>query len=496
MLIPYPHWLNPGDNGWQLTAATLVGLMSLPGIAVLYGGIVKRKWAVNTMLMAFAGFAGVLIVWVLWAYEMSFGHPFNLWHGVLSPFIGLPGSILSHAYEEGQASIPLLKGVMPALHFPTSSLAYFQFVFAAITPLLFLGSVLGRMSFKAWCIFVPAWTTCAYTVNAMLLWGGGYWAARGALDYSGGYVIHLAAGVSGFVAAWVIGPRLAKDRRAFPPTNLMLVAVGAGMLWLGWNGFNGGDSYFAGANAGAAVLNTNLCTATALLVWLLIDMHFGPKKPNFLGAVNGMIVGLVAITPAAGYVNGWGALCIGAIASSLVWFAFNELSRHRPFSKVDDALGVVYTHGFAGLFGGLLTGVFADPKMVVYLSANGKSSGVAGAFYGHPGLIWVQFLAALTIIVWDGAVTFILLKLIGLVIPLRMKESELSIGDLAVHGEYVDLSVDDERLLQMISDGRGISLTGESLPVSAGGVGAPEEPRSINGDNGNGHGNGDGNGSG
>jgi Amt family ammonium transporter len=207
-----------------------------------------------------------------------------------------------------------------------------------------------------------------------------------------------------------------------------------------------------------------------------------------------MIVGLVAITPAAGYVNGWGALCIGAIASSFVWFAFNELSRHRPFSKVDDALGVVYTHGFAGLFGGLLTGVFADPKMVVYLSANGKSSGVAGAFYGHPGLIWVQFLAALTIIVWDGAVTFILLKLIGLVIPLRMKESELTIGDLAVHGEYVDLSVDDERLLQMISDGRGIALTGESLPVSAGGVGAPQEPRSINGDNGNGNGNGSGSG--
>ena len=324
----------------------------------------------------------------------------------------------------------------------------------------------------------------------MLLWGGGYWAARGALDYSGGYVIHLAAGVSGFVAASVIGPRLARDRCAFPPTNLMLVAVGMGMLWLGWNGFNGGDSYFAGANASAAVLNTNLATATALLVWVVIDMHFGPKKPNFLGAVNGMIVGLVAITPAAGYVNGWGALCIGAIASVLVWLAFNKLSRFRPFSKVDDALGVVYTHGFAGLFGGLLTGVFADPKMIVYLSANGQSTGVAGAAYGHPGLVWVQFLAALTIIVWDGTVTFVLLKIIGLVIPLRMKESELKIGDLAVHAEYVDLSVDDERLLQMISDGRGQALTGESLPASAGGRPAPPEPTVTNG-NGNGNGNGD-----
>jgi Amt family ammonium transporter len=481
VLVPYPHWLNPGDNAWQLTAATLVGMMSLPGIAVLYAGIVKRKWAVNTMLMAFTGFASVLVVWVLWAYEMGFGHPFNLWHGALSPFIGLPGSVLSHLYEEGQATIPLLSHSMPALHFPTSSMVYFQFVFAAITPLLFLGSVLGRMSFKAWCVFVPAWTTCAYTVNAMLMWGGGYWAARGALDYSGGYVIHLAAGVSGFVAAWVIGPRLAKDRCAFPPTNLMLVAVGAGMLWLGWNGFNGGDSYFAGANASAAVLNTNLATAASLLVWLLIDMHFGPKKPNFLGAVNGMIVGLVAITPAAGYVNGWGALCIGVITSSLVWLGFNKVSRFRPFSKVDDALGVVYTHGLAGLVGGLLVGVFADPKMIVYLSAKDPAVGAAGALYGHPGLLWIQLLAALTIIVWDGAVTFILLKLIGLVIPLRMKESELNIGDLAVHAEYVDLSVDDERLLQMISDGRGPSLGGESLPASTGGRPSPRPPTTMDG---------------
>jgi len=442
--------------------------MSLPGIAVLYGGLVKRKWAVNTMLMAFAGFASVLIVWVLWGYEMGFGNPITLWHGALSPFIGKPGSILSHAYEEGQASIPLLKNVMPALHFPTSSLAYFQFVFAAITPLLFLGSVLGRMSFKAWCVFVPAWTTCAYTVNAMLLWGGGYWASRGALDYSGGYVIHLAAGVSGFVAAWVVGPRLTKDRANFPPTNLMLVAVGAGMLWLGWNGFNGGDSYFAGSNASAAVLNTNLSTAAALLTWLLIDMYFGPKRPNFLGAINGMIVGLVGITPAAGYVNGYGAILIGVIGSALVWIAFNKLSRVRPFSKVDDTLGVVYTHGFAGLIGGVLTGVFADPKMIEYFAVRGRSSGVTGAFYGHPGLIWVQFLAALTIIAWDGLVTFVLLKIIGLVIPLRMKERELDIGDLAVHEEYVDLTLDDEKLLQLISDGRGPSLHGEALPVGAG----------------------------
>ncbi|EQD57227.1 ammonium transporter, partial [mine drainage metagenome] len=201
-------------------------------------------------------------------------------------------------------------------------LVYFQFVFAGITPLLFLGSVLGRMNFRAWMVFVPLWTTFVYSVNAMLIWGGGYWAAKGAVDYSGGYVIHLAAGVSGFVAAAVVGPRLKRDRENMAPNNLLLVAVGAGILWMGWNGFNGGDPYFASADASAAVLNTNLATAASLLTWLFMDMSMHTKKPTFLGAVNGMIVGLVTITPAAGYVNGWGALTMGIVASFVVWFSF------------------------------------------------------------------------------------------------------------------------------------------------------------------------------
>src|SRR5207248_6453981 len=238
----------------------------------------------------------------------------------------------------------------------------------------------------------------------------GWWAAHGALDFSGGYVIHLAAGVSGFVAAAVIGPRLKRDRSHGVPNNLLLVSVGAGMLWLGWNGFNGGDPYFAGADAAAAVLNTNLATAVAMMTWIIMDMAFSSeKKPTFLGGLNGMICGLVGITPAAGYVNGFGAIVIGLVCSAIVWVAWYYLPKYVwPFTKVDDALGVVYTHGFAGLFGGLLTGLLADPNMIVYLGL-GKNPSISGTglFYGHPHQLLLQLEAALVIGIRDAVVPFI-----------------------------------------------------------------------------------------
>ena len=432
-MVPYPSWLNAGDTSWQLTAATLVGLMSLPGLAVLYGGLVQRKWAVNTMIMAFSGFCLVLIVWVLWVFKMGFG---QAWIGT---FVGHPGPVIGATSEQGQGNIPSVSGagLMPHFRFPQSALVYFQFVFAAITPLLFLGSVVGRISFKVWLIFVPLWSTFAYAVNAFLLWGGGWWAAHGALDFSGGYVIHLAAGVSGFVAAAVIGPRLKRDRSHGVPNNLLLVSVGAGILWLGWNGFNGGDPYFAGSDAASAVLNTNLATAVAMLTWIVMDMLLTKeKKATFLGGINGMIVGLVGITPAAGYVNGLGAIAIGFFGSAIVWVAWNYLSKVPPFSKVDDALGVVYTHGIAGLLGGLLVGLLADPNMIVYLGL-GKTSNVsaAGLFHGHPKQLAIQAGAALTIIVWDGVVTFLILRFLGLFMKLRLPDEALEIGDVAVHGE-------------------------------------------------------------
>jgi ammonium transporter, Amt family len=431
-LDPYASWLSPGDNAWQMTAATLVGLMSIPALAVLYGGIVQRKWAINTMMMVFSAFCLTLIVWVLWAFKMGFGAP------LIGTLVGKPGTVVGAGGEQARASIPLLNGLMPKFRFPEGSLVYFQFVFAAITPILFIGSVIGRIKFKVWLIFVPLWITFAYTVNAFMLWGGGFWAQKGALDFSGGYVIHLAAGVSGFVAAAVVGPRLARDRQKAVPNNLLFVAVGAGILWLGWNGFNGGDPYFAGADATAALINTNLATAVAMMTWIVMDMSFGKeRRPTFLGGVNGMICGLVGITPAAGYVDGVGAIIIGLVTSAIVWGLFAYLPRKVwPFNKVDDALGVVYTHGFAGLCGGLLVGLLADPSMIVYLGI-GKNPNVttAGLFYGHPRQLLVQAGAALTVIVWDGLVTFVILRVIGLFMKLREPDAVLLAGDIKLHGE-------------------------------------------------------------
>jgi ammonium transporter, Amt family len=431
-VVPYPAWLNAGDNSWQMTAATLVGLMSIPALAVLYGGLVQRKWIMNTVIMVFSTFCLVLIVWVLWGFNMGFGHPW------ISSFVGIPKTVLGHNALQGQAHVPLLDGLMPEFRIPQGSLVYFQFVFAAITPILFIGSVIGRISFKVWLIFVPLWITFAYAVNAFMLWGGGFWAQKGALDFSGGYVIHLAAGTSGFVAAAVIGPRLKRDRELAVPNNLLFVAVGAGLLWLGWNGFNGGDPYFAGADAAAAVVNTNLATAVAMMTWIVMDMLWSAeKKPTFLGGLNGMICGLVGITPAAGYVNGLGAIVIGLVCSAIVWVAWTYLPRYVwPFNKVDDALGVVYTHGIAGLFGGLLVGLLADPNMIVYLGL-GKTASVGGTglFYGHPKQLAIQAGAALTIIVWDAIVTFLILRVLGLFMKLRLPEADLEIGDVAVHGE-------------------------------------------------------------
>ena len=441
-MSPYLSWLSSGDNAWQMTAATLVGLMSIPALAVLYGGIVQKKWAVNTMMMVFAAFALTLIVWVLWAFKMGFGQPW------ISTFVGKPAAVVGAAGEQAQANIPLLKGLMPNFRFPEGSLVYFQFVFAAITPILFIGSVVGRIKFKVWLIFVPLWITFAYAVNAFLLWGGGFWAGKGALDFSGGYVIHLAAGVSGFVAAAMVGPRLARDRQKAVPNNLLFIAVGAGILWLGWNGFNGGDPYFAGADATSAVVNTNLATAVAMMTWIIMDMSFGKeRKPTFLGGVNGLICGLVGITPAAGYVNGVGAIVIGLVDAAVVWVLFAYLPRRVwPFNKVDDALGVVYTHGFAGLIGGLLVGLLADPSMIVYVGL-GKTSNVttAGLFYGHPKQLLIQAGAALTVIVWDGTVTYVILRVIKFFTPLRMSDAELLVGDEMVHGEvaYPEEEPDD-----------------------------------------------------
>jgi len=433
-LTPTPQWLDTGDNAWQLAAATFVALQSVPGLTVLYGGIVKKKWAINSAFMAMYAFASVLVVWVLFDYNMAFG---PAWLSVAGQsFLGTPGLATSAAFTLGQATIPEAASGMPPLAFPMATLMYFQFVFAAITVIILGGSLLGRMNFTAWMIFCPVWMTLVYTVGAFSLWGGGWLAAMGAADFSGGYVIHLAAGTSGFVAAAVIGPRLQADRDNFPPNSLLVTLVGAGILWLGWNGFNGGDPYFANADAGAAVLNTNTATAVGLLVWTLMDkMAYG--KPSVLGAVNGMIAGLVAITPAAGYVDGIGAIIIGIAAGIIPWLSMNKLQKTQLFMKVDDTLSVFSTHGVAGLTGGLLVGILANPDMLMYIGTDKEAPGVSvtGLIYGNPSQLWLQALAAAFIIVFNAIATYIILKVIGFIVPLRMDEATLKVGDDAVHGE-------------------------------------------------------------
>jgi ammonium transporter, Amt family len=428
-LVASPQWLDTGDNAWQLAAATFVALQSIPGLTVLYGGIVKKKWAINSAFMSMYAFASVMIVWVLFDYNLAFGPQ---WYS----FIGTPGLATSAEFTLGQATIPAAAAGMPAIQFPMATLVYFQFVFAAITVIILAGSLLGRMNFTAWMIFCPVWMTLVYTVGAFSLWGGGWLAGLGVADFSGGYVIHLAAASSGFVAAALVGPRLQADRDQFPPNSLLMTLVGAGILWLGWNGFNGGDPYFANADAGAAVLNTNTATAVALLVWTLMDkMAYG--KPSVLGAVNGMIAGLVAITPAAGYVDGIGAIVIGVVAGIIPWLSMNKFQKLGFMQKVDDVLGVFSTHGVAAICGGLLTGVLANPAMLEYIGTDKDAPGVSitGWLYGNPSQLLLQAEGAAFIIVYNVIATFIILKVISFIVPLRMDEATVKVGDDAVHGE-------------------------------------------------------------
>ena len=433
-LVPSPQWLDTGDNAWKLAAATFVGLQSIPGLTILYGGIVKKKWAINSAFMSMYAFASVLVVWVLFDYNMAFGHA---WLSVFGQtFLGAPALGTGAAFTTAQAIVPEAASGMPPMAFPMATLMYFQFVFAAITVIILGGSVLGRMNFTAWMIFCPVWMTLVYTVGAFSLWGGGWLAGLGVADFSGGYVIHLAAGTSGFVAAWVIGPRIQADRDNFPPNSLLVTLAGAGILWIGWNGFNGGDPYFANADAGAAVLNTNTATAVGLLVWTLMDkMAYG--KPSVLGAVNGMIAGLVAITPGAGYVDGWGAIAIGVVAGIIPWWSMNKLQKMAFMQKVDDTLSVFSTHGVAGLCGGLLVGILANPDMLQYIGTDKEAPGVnvTGLLYGNAPQLLTQFYGAAFIIIYNAIATYIILKVIGFIVPLRMDEATLKVGDDAVHGE-------------------------------------------------------------
>ncbi|KAL6720250.1 hypothetical protein ACLMJK_002171 [Lecanora helva] len=418
-----PDWLDKGDNAWQMTAATLVGLQSIPGLMILYAGLVKSKWAINSAFMAFYAFAAVLICWVIWAYKVAFGKH-------MLPFAGIPGPALSMEYQLTQAILPT-SGITAA--FPMSVMVYFQFVFAAITLIITAGAFLGRMNFLAWVIYVPLWLTFSYCVVAYSIWGGGFLAVLGVIDYSGGYVIHLASGTAGFVGAWWIGPRLDADREDNRPNNVGSVLIGAGLLWLGWNGFNGGDPYMASADAGVAVLNTNICAAMSMLCWMICDVvYYG--KPSVIGAVNGMIGGLVAITPAAGVIAGWSAIALGLGSGVVPWLSMNILDKKVAFMRsVDDVLGVFHTHFVAGIVGGCSTGIFAT----ISGSEAFALTNPGGAIAGNGVQVGYQIAGACFVVGWNVVWTSLIMMFIKYVlrVPLRMSEENLITGDYATHGE-------------------------------------------------------------
>ncbi|PPD89149.1 hypothetical protein GOBAR_DD13906 [Gossypium barbadense] len=434
-----PDWMNKGDNAWQLTAATLVGLQSIPGLLILYGGSVKKKWAVNSAFMVLYAFACVILCWAAWGYRFSFGDK-------MIPFWGKPNFALDGHYLMEQTFLG---------KFPNATMVYFQGVFAAITLVLIAGALLGRMNFYAWMLFVPLWLTFSYTITAFSIWcPDGFLAKMGIIDYSGGYVIHLSSGVAGFTAAYWVGPRLTQDRQRFPPNNILLMLFGAGLLWIGWTGFNGGDPYVVSVDASLAVINTHICTAASLLTWLLLDIVFF-RKPSVIGAVQGMITGLVCITPAAGVVQGWAAVIMGLCSGSSPWFTMMVIhKRSEMFQKVDDTMAVLHTHAIAGSLGGILSGIFAVPKLnrLFY----GTSGHYIGLFYGlatkrtHDGFrqIGVQLIGVVFVVVLNIVSTSIICVVVQIFMPLRMSEEEMEIGDEAAHGEeaYAIWGDEEEKL--------------------------------------------------
>ncbi|KAK4339514.1 hypothetical protein RND71_040976 [Anisodus tanguticus] len=415
-----PEWMNKGDNAWQLTSATLVGLQCVPGLVILYGGMVKKKWAINSAFMVLYAFASVLICWVGWGYRMSFGDK-------LVAFWGKPSVTSDEKYLLRQAFLG---------YFPTATMVFFQFVFAAITPILIAGALLGRMNFIAWMMFVPLWHTFSYTIGAFSIWCPDGWLSKlGVIDFAGGYVIHLSSGVAGFTAAY-----WTEQRQRFPPNNILMMLAGAGLLWMGWTGFNGGALYTASTDASLAILNTHVCTATSLLTWLVLDIAVS-GKPSVIGAVNGVV-------------QSWAAILMGLISGSVPWYTMTILHKKIKLLKhVDDTFAVFHTHALAGILGGILTGLFAVPKLcrLFYLVpeweryiglAYGLQTGRTSAGLRQMGaqLAGIGFIACLNIVM-----TSLVCLFIKLIVPLRLEEGVLQIGDDAIHGEEAYVLWDDDK---------------------------------------------------
>jgi Amt family ammonium transporter len=398
--------LNSGDTAWMLISTALVMLMTIPGVALFYGGLTKKENVLNTIFLSFIAFAITSIVWVLYGYPLAFGAD-------VMGIIGNPINILMNGID-----VNALAPLAPTI--PLMVYIAFQMTFAAITVALISGAVVERMKFSSWMVFVPAWITLVYVPISHWVWGGGWLAQLGALDFAGGTVVHINAGIAALALVLLIGKR--KDIRLLPH-NLGYTAIGAALLWFGWFGFNAGSALTAGGLAGSAFLVTNTATAAALISWIIIDV-FKTGKPTLLGGLSGAIAGLVAITPAAGFVTVPAAIVIGFIASIFSYYAISTIKNRLGY---DDALDVFGIHGISGIWGALATGIFAAP----FVNSLGT-----GALYGNPGQILIQLIAIVAVIGYSFVMTLIIGKVIDMTMGLRVEDKEEIEGlDTHLHEE-------------------------------------------------------------
>ena len=403
--------VNSGDTAWVLISTALVLLMTIPGLALFYGGLVRRKNVLSILMQCFFLVCLITMQWVLFGYSLSFGPD-------IKGFIGsLDWSMLNHVGAEPNADY--------AGTIPHSVFMLFQMMFAIITPALIIGAFAERMKFAAFALFSLLWSTIVYDPLAHWVWGvGGFLRTMGALDFAGGTVVHINAGIAALVAALVLGRRLGYPKKMSPPHNLPFAVMGASLLWFGWFGFNAGSSLGANGLAGSAFLATHVATAAAGLAWAVMDL-IKNKHVTMLGLISGAVAGLVAITPAAGFVTPAGSIAIG-VGAGVICYLFVTVV--KPRLGYDDALDAFGVHGIGGIWGALATGLFATTTV--------NSAGANGLFYGNPVLLWIQLKAVLVTLVYSGVVSFVLLKIVDKIIGLRAGEQAERIGlDLVDHRE-------------------------------------------------------------
>ncbi len=408
------HPYSPADIAWILIATALVFIMTI-GLAFFYGGMVHRKNIISTMIKSIVSAGIVSVIWITYGYSLSFGESIN----------GIIGNPNTHLFFKGVASgAPILQGGA-AMTIPLLLFALFQLMFAIITPGLVVGAVAERIKFTSYILFIVLFITLVYAPLAHWSWHpNGYLLKMGALDFAGGTVVHISAGCAALAGALVLKQRRAKlEQQEIPPANIPYVLIGTGLLWFGWFGFNAGSALGANSLAVNAFATTNTAAAAAGLAWMFFDVMRG-KKPSVLGFCIGAVVGLVAITPAAGYVGIPQSIFIGVIGAVIS----NVLSHAFKLSRVDDTLDVFPCHGIGGMVGMLLTGVFASKGV--------NPAGNDGLFYGNPAFFLTQFKAMLIVVAYSFSVSFIIFKFIALLLPLRVSEEEEELGlDATQHDE-------------------------------------------------------------